>query len=189
VGIQSSPAVAGGVVYFGCRDNYAYAVDANTGQEKWKFPNNFSWVVASPAVYDDAVYFGTSDSMMFHSLDIGTGKPRLSAATKGNVFSSPAIASNMAYFGGVEGKLQAVDPQSGKYVWEFATDAARQNAHGYLSPDGKLNQKAIYLFDFYDDMVLAVDRIMSLGSIVSSPAVDGGVIYFGSADGNLYALE
>jgi len=127
--------------------------------------------------------------MKFHALDIGTGQPRFSAPTNGNVFSSPAIASGMAYFGGFDGKLQAVDLKSGKYIWEFATDAARQNARGFLTPAGKLNQKAIYLSDFYDDMVLAVDRIMSLGSIVSSPAVDGGVIYFGSADGNLYALE
>jgi outer membrane protein assembly factor BamB len=189
VGIQSSPAVADGVVYFGCRDNFAYAVDAKTGLEKWKFPNNYSWVVASPAVYGGSVYFGTSDSKMFHALDIQSGKARFSTPTKGNVFSSPAIAAGMAYFGGFDGKLQAVDIKSGKYVWEFATDAARQNAHGYLAPDGKLNQKAVYLSDFYDDMILAVDRLMSLGSIVSSPAVDSGAIYFGSGDGSLYALQ
>ena len=189
VGIQSSPAVADGVVYFGCRDNYAYAVDTKSGHEKWKFPNNLSWVIASPAIYDGAIYFGTSDSMKFHALDIRTGQPRFSAPTKGNVFSSPAIASGMAYFGGFDGKLEAVDLKSGKSVWEFATDAARQNAHGFLTPDGKLNQRAIYLSDFYEDMILAVDRMMSLGSIVSSPAVDAGVIYFGSGDGNLYALE
>lgn len=32
VGIQTSPAVAGGTVYFGCRDSHPYAVDARTGQ-------------------------------------------------------------------------------------------------------------------------------------------------------------
>jgi len=29
----------------------------------------------------------------------------------------------------------------------------------------------------------------SLGAIVSSPVVDSGVIFFGSTDGNLYALQ
>jgi len=27
-----------------------------------------------------------------------------------------------------------------------------------------------------------------LGTVLSSPVVQGGVIYFGSADGNIYAL-
>ena len=38
-------------------------------------------------------------------------------------------------------------------------------------------------------MVLALERLYSLGSILSSPVVEGGVIYFGSADGYLYALR
>jgi outer membrane protein assembly factor BamB len=37
VGFQSSPAVANGVVYTGCRDANLYALDAATGKEKWRF--------------------------------------------------------------------------------------------------------------------------------------------------------
>jgi len=189
VGIQSSPAVAGGTVFFGCRDNYFYAVDQATGKEKWKFPNHGSWVVASPAVSDGEVFFGTSDSMMFHALDGKTGHPRFSLPTPINVFSSAAIAGGMAYFGGFDGKLRAVDIKSGKYVWEFVTDASHENAPRYFGTDGKLNPNAIYLSDFYEDMILAVNRMFSMGSIVSSPVVDRGVVYFGSTDGYLYALR
>jgi outer membrane protein assembly factor BamB len=32
-------------------------------------------------------------------------------------------------------------------------------------------------------------RFVSIGSIVSSPAIDKGVVYFGSMDGTLYALQ
>ena len=35
--MASSPAVAGGVIYFGSYDGNFYAVDAGTGQLKWKF--------------------------------------------------------------------------------------------------------------------------------------------------------
>ena len=42
--------------------------------------------------------------------------------------------------------------------------------------------------DFYDDMVAGVERVMSMGSILSSPVVVDSVVYVGSADGNLYAL-
>jgi outer membrane protein assembly factor BamB len=37
--------------------------------------------------------------------------------------------------------------------------------------------------------ILAQDRQISVGSIFSSPLVANGVVYFGSTDGFLYALE
>jgi outer membrane protein assembly factor BamB len=38
-------------------------------------------------------------------------------------------------------------------------------------------------------MVAGVDRVMSMGAIISSPVIVGNAIYVGSADGNLYALR
>jgi outer membrane protein assembly factor BamB len=38
-------------------------------------------------------------------------------------------------------------------------------------------------------MSLDIYRLFSVGAIMSSPVVDRGVVYFGSADGNLYALQ
>ena len=40
-----------------------------------------------------------------------------------------------------------------------------------------------------DAGVVSVDREFSVGSIFSSPLVADGVLYVGSTDGNLYALE
>jgi outer membrane protein assembly factor BamB len=37
-------------------------------------------------------------------------------------------------------------------------------------------------------MIIGVAKMMSVGAILSSPVVVDNVIYFGSADGNLYAL-
>ena len=41
----------------------------------------------------------------------------------------------------------------------------------------------------FQDMYLDFNRFISIGAVVSSPAVDRGVVYFGSMDGNLYALQ
>jgi outer membrane protein assembly factor BamB len=38
-------------------------------------------------------------------------------------------------------------------------------------------------------MTVGLYKMFSVGAIASSPAVDRGTIYFGSADGNLYALQ
>ncbi len=186
-GIQSSPVVSGGVVYFGCRDSHVYAVDAKTGQEKWNFKT--TWVNASPAVYDGVVYFGTSIPPLFQAVDANTGKERFTLDAHMIVFSSPAIAGGMAYYGSFNGRLYAVDLKIGKFAWEFQTPASKQNALGAFGPDGAPDFKVIFTSDFFEDMYVAGAKIFSVGAMLSSPTVDRGVVYLGSADGNLYAVE
>jgi eukaryotic-like serine/threonine-protein kinase len=189
VGIQASAVVADGIVYFGCRDSNFYAVEAATGQKKWAFSNKGSWVIGSAVVQDGKVYFATSDSALLHALDAKSGTPVFSLEfKKWPFFSSPAIAGGLLYVGSHSGKLYAVDLKAQKLSWEFQTDGAQQNGSALTKPDGTPNYEAAFLDDFYDDMVVGVRKMLSVGTIMSSPAVVGGVIYVGSTDGNLYAL-
>jgi outer membrane protein assembly factor BamB len=189
VGIQSSAAVADGTVYFGCRDSNFYALEEATGKQKWAFNNHGSWVVGSPAVQGSRVYFATSDSGLFHVLDAASGAPvfELSSA-KWPMFSSLAIAANTAYVGSNSGKLFAIDLTAQKIAWEFQTDASRKNGPELTKPDGTPKYEAAFRDNFYDDIVSGLDRMMSVGAILSSPAIVNGVIYVGSTDGYVYAL-
>ena len=190
VGIQSSAAVVDGMVYFGCRDSHLYALDAATGEKKWDFPTNGSWVVASPAVKDGVVYFPTSDSSTLYAVDAQQGKLLHSLSfNKWYLFSSPAIAGNMIYVGTTQGKLAAIELADLKLSWWFESDGSKANAANYTKTDGSPNFEAMYRSDFYDDMVVGVDRIMQLGAIISSPVVVGDTVYVSSADGNIYALK
>jgi len=189
VGIQSSAAVADGVVYFGCRDSNLYAVDAASGQKKWAFNNKGSWVIGSPAVGDGKVYFATSDTGSFYALDAKSGAASFSLNFKSwPLFSSPALVGHMVYVGSHEGKLIAIDTASQKTAWTFQTDGSVKNGAPYTKPDGTPNYEAAFFDFFYNDMVVGVDKMMSVGAILSSPVVANDVIYFGSTDGNLYAL-
>jgi len=62
--IDSSPAVANGVVYVGSYDNYVYAFDAATGQLIWRAPTGF-YVESSPAVANGVVYVGSDDGNLY----------------------------------------------------------------------------------------------------------------------------
>jgi outer membrane protein assembly factor BamB len=42
---------------------------------------------------------------------------------------------------------------------------------------------------FYDDPVLGVWKMLSIGAVLSSPVIERDVIYFGSTDGNVYAIS
>jgi eukaryotic-like serine/threonine-protein kinase len=167
-----------------------YAVDAATGKKKWAYSNRGSWVIASPAVYDGKVYFATSDTGRLVALDAGTGDLLFSLDFKHwPMFSSPAIAGRRLYIGSHQGKLIALDLATKAPAWIFATEASRQNGPGLTKPDGTPNYEAAFADGFYDSMVAGVARMLSVGAVLSSPVVANGTLYFGSADGNLYALD
>ena len=147
-------------------------------------------MIGTPAVRDGMVYVGTSDSSRFLALDAKSGRLRFNFKAGAYMFSSAALAGDLAYVGDHDGRLYAVDAKTGKLVWEFQTEASKKDPMKVLSADGTLNQQAFapVLGDF-EDMYIDLYRFISIGAIVSSPVVDKGVVYFGSMDGNLYALQ
>ena len=189
-GFQASAAVVDGTVYVGSRDAHVYALDAATGRKKWDYPTSKSWVNATPAVRDGLVYAATSDSSRFFALDARTGRLRFNVDARAYVFSSPALAGKLAYFGSHNGRVYAVDAATGAPGWEFQTEASRRNEDGLLDPDGRLVQDAFKpVFGDFQDMYVDFARFVSIGAVFGSPTVDRGVLYVASTDGNLYALE
>ena len=188
-GFQSSPAVVDGVVYVGCRDANLYALDAKTGQERWRFATGLSWVVGSPAVRDGRVIFATSDSSLYHVVDAVTGKPVLQQQAKAYLFSSPTIAGDVVLIGVLNGTLEARDFATGALLWDYSTDASRANQGWALTADRRFNTPMTFRSGWREGMALAFARQSGVGSIFSTPLVAGGVVYVGSADGRLYALE
>ncbi len=191
VGIQSSPAVVDGVVYFGSRDAYAYAVDIATGKQLWKFSTDGSWVNNSMVLHDGKAFFGTSIPGIMHAVDAKSGKVIFDLPTGTPVFASMALAGETLYLGNFGGKLTAIDLKTQKPAWVFETDGAKQNAASMTNADGSIKFETVFSSPnlYYEDMVLAVHKLFTMGTILSSPVVVGDTVYFGSTDGNLYAVR
>ncbi|HWK84969.1 MAG TPA: PQQ-binding-like beta-propeller repeat protein [Caldimonas sp.] len=188
-GFQSSPAVVDGVVYSGSRDAHVYALDARTGQERWNVFTDGSWVIGSPAVSQGRVYFATSDSALYRVVDAATGQPLQQHDTLAYVFASPTVAGDVVLVGVLNGVLQARDKASGAVLWEFQTEASRANRGWVLTAERRFNGPLLYASNWHEATDVAVDRQSSVGSFFSSPLVVDGVVYIGSTDGKLYAIE
>lgn len=189
VGFQSSPAIVDGTVYTGCRDSHLYAIDAATGNEKWRFDANGSWVNSSPAVVDGKVLFATSDSSLYLVADANTGKVITREQGNALMFSSPAVAGDVVFIGVLNGSLEARDLASGNLLWTFETDAAKRNAGWALTAERRFNAPMLFWSTWREAPLVATERQFDVGSIFSSPLVVDGVVFFGSSDGNLYAIE
>jgi outer membrane protein assembly factor BamB len=105
------------------------------------------------------------------------------------MFSSPALAGDFAYIGSHDGRLLAINLKSKNLAWSFDTDGRKQNAATYTKEDGVPKYEAAFFDFFYDDMVSGVSKMMSTGAVLSSPAIAGDTILFGSTDGTLYAIQ
>jgi len=186
-GVEYTPAVSDGVVYFSSKDNHLYAVDSKTGEEKWKFETGDK-VSSSPALSEDVVYFGSWDKHLY-GVDMKTGQEKWKFKTGDSVSSSPALSEGVVYFGSSDNHLYALDSKTGEEKWKFeAGDSV------YSSP---VVSDGVVYFGSGDNHLYAVDsetgeekwKSSNVGQISSSPALSDGVVYCASYDNHLYAVD
>jgi outer membrane protein assembly factor BamB len=102
------------------------------------------------------------------------------------VYGSAIVSNDVVYFGCFDGKLRGVDPLTGAPVTEFLTQGCKDNYQKVFNNDGSFRSD----FELYGRDYNESERIIhTLGAILSTPVADAGVLYFGSSDGNLYAVE
>ena len=138
---------------------------------KWKFHTN-GYVISSPAVVGNLVYVGSTDGSLY-ALDRLTGALRWKFVTRGRVSSSPAVSNGLVYFCSYDGNLYALDTANGKLRWKFQTLGERRFEAKHLHGSQPASETMPDPFDVY----------------LSSPAVSRGQVFFGSGDGNVYALS
>ena len=85
--------------------------------------------------------------------------------------------------------LEARDLNSGELLWDFQTEASKKNKYWVLTSERKFNDRFFFYSSWREAPIVATDRQFSIGAIFSTPLVLNGVVYFGSTDGNLYAVE
>jgi len=133
--------------------------------------------------------------------------------THAKILSSPAVVHNVVYVGSFDGKLYAVNAQTGAPVWSFRTD-------GPVNSSPAVDENTVY-FSSLDGNVYAVDastgnerwRFKTKGErrftapgihgitpktqlmadpydvLLSSPNVSDGTVFVGSGDHHVYALD
>lgn len=197
--VRSSPAVASGLVVVGSGDGKVYAFDTATGAEKWAFTTGAE-VIPSPTIVDGVVYIG-SRSTFLYALDLESGEEiwRFSYGISW-VESTAAYVDNVLYVGSSDAtRLYAINTENGEKIWEFPTQG-----YAWCSPamvDGVVYIGSIHLTGglFYAVDAATGTEIWSMdpgkalvynySGVVSSPAVSKGLVYFGSLDGKLYAVQ
>ncbi len=190
--IDPSPAVQDGVVYVSTlhpeQDESLFALDAETGQQLWAFAPE-SPGLATPAVFEEVVYVGGLGGRLY-ALDSVTGVIVWDTEI-GDTASAPAVGPGTV-FAHAGGNLVAVDAQTGAERWRataggvWSSPTLAGNAV-IVGGNGREPERGLFAFD--PTTGNRRWQLQSVGSVLSSPVVVGGLVLFGSDDGAVYSFD
>jgi len=145
------------------------------GEVKWKFKTG-GRIFSSPSLSGHTAFIGSEDGNLY-ATDGQTGKLLWKFTTGGAVRSTAAVFGQTVYFGSMDGNYYALNERDGSLKWKFKTGGEKPiggiGYWGMKPPDMQMND----LWDYF----------------LSSPVPDendkGQTLYFGSSDGNVYAVN
>jgi outer membrane protein assembly factor BamB len=185
--VRSSPAVAGGLVFFGSKDGYLYAVDVESGRERWRFDLGGYPVRSSPAVANRTVFVGGGYTL--YAIDADTGEERWHFAMRYAGESSPTVADGLVFLASKESQVYAIEADSGTEKWHFTTE-------GLIFSSPAVADGVVYIGSD-DGNLYAVDektgqsrwKFAAGGEVYSSPAVVGDRVYVTSKSRSTFAVD
>ncbi len=195
---MSAAAVSDGILYFNSSeffdvtgqqpyfnsDESLYAIDAQTGQEKWVF--KAKGILTTPAFKDGTAYT-TSKSGFLYAIDMRSGREKWKLDV-GKPLYAPSIADGLVYVVDSIGRIIAVEADTGTEKWrtgkeiKVGTLLAHSNGSVY--------------FGGIENSLVAIDSLLgskkwqyTTSKPCNSPVVADKIVYFPCGDQVLYAVD
>jgi outer membrane protein assembly factor BamB len=200
-------------VFVGSSDRGLYALRAEDGSHIWRF-ETLGFVQCQP-LYDpveNAVYFGSNDGALYR-VDAKDGKLRWRFMTNAEVARRPVLHNGLLYVTNANDTVLALDPGSGKLVWQqHRTPAMGMEVAGHSGPlvfhdkvYAGFSDGNVMAFDArtgaerWQPVDLAAEAEQTLGELPQYLDVDttpvpgtlraGSVVFVGSYAGGAFALD
>ena len=187
--ITGSASVADGMVFVGTTGGRLYALEMTSGEIVWNFSAGSS-ISSSPAVEGGIIVFGTQEPGKIYALDEYTGIVRWTyEISEGKpVSSSPTIKDEKVFIASSDGYLRAFTLFEGFLLWESYLGGDVTASPAISDGTVFITGNDVYAFDELTGT--RIWRYTTSWPVLSSPAVDNGVIYVGSGnDDKAYALN
>lgn len=183
--VQFNATVNDSTVFFCSRDYNVYALKIKDGSGHWVYHQPGSWT-SVPSLSGKRLIVTMSDSHNILGFEKTYGFKLYDTPVPLNVFSSASLNDSTAYFGCIDGMIYQLDIISGKVSKLFQTDLSKEHYHDFMDNSDKI--RADIIEKYKDDATPLYTEFLKMGSIFSTIWIDDGILYFGSADGHIYAL-
>lgn len=193
--LESSPAVANDMVYFGCNDGYLYCLNMNNGELLWQY-RAYSAIVSSPLVDPETncVYFATTAGFLVSVDAHGNTIENWARYVYSKINSSPTKFGGTIIIGSDDGNLRKFDAGTGALLGivylggRIVSTAAAGGNYLYVgSTNGhvyRINGQNMTV----DWQYPPADKA-ALGAVTASPAIVYDNVYVGSWNNFFYCLD
>jgi outer membrane protein assembly factor BamB len=187
--IEGTAAIAGGVVYVGCEDEYLYALSLADGSVKWKYKTGGA-VRIGVSVNGDAVYVGDDDGK-FHCVDAKTGAKRWMFDTDADITSAANFDGHRVLFGCGDQMLYCFDKdKGGKPLWTFKVPGGP-----VMGSPAIINNRtfvagcdsALHVIDTTNGN--EIKSVELDGQVGATPALIGNFLYVGTMTNQVQAID
>ncbi len=188
-GFVAAPVYDSGTLYAGSTDGTLFALDAASGEERWRFAAGGP-IGASPALYNGRLFFG--GGAFIFAVSAVTGAEEWSVRTGSTVLASPAVNLDALVVAGHDGGLYKMRPDTGAIDWRYQTVIGRNridsapafagdaivfgSADDYVHALRPLDGDVLWEFETEDD-------------VVAAPVVASNLVLAASRDNRLYAID
>lgn len=195
-----TPAVDGGaaLIYVGGSDGFIHALNTGSGNEEWTWPTEedgtLGTITTDITLADGKVYFGVGSELW--QLDVGSqaGTPCNNLA--GGDYLTPVVSGGVIYAANEDGFVYFLNTEP--CAWAGVSIVTQEQLT--VKPavyDGIVYQpgaNGVRAYDIVDGKAVWGPYPVRDGDVVAAqvqgtPAVAGGLIYFGDEDGYIYALD
>lgn len=188
-----TPLLAGDTVVWGAAGTGLFALDAGTGEVRWREYLSAP-VRTNPLLREGDVFVGTEDGFV-QRLRLADGEPVMEYFVDGDPYGDlvPAAGNLLLFVDWMQpaGALVSFDPEDGAFLWsQAAPDTATWTTkRPFLIGDRVLagtDRGEVFAFDVRDG---TRTRLLELDAMVRSFAFSEGCLYVGTLDGSLRALR
>ncbi|SIR29953.1 Tat (twin-arginine translocation) pathway signal sequence [Haladaptatus litoreus] len=202
---RHTPAVGEKTVYAREDGEYLYAIDRETGTERWRFEvtgDDDPAGTVGPVLCDGTVYVAgnSGDDTRLYAVDAATGEERWSFFVSGGVRTTPTVEDGTLYFASfTHSTTYALDTDTGDVQWTFTGDC---DPLGHPRDDVLVTAGNAYVVDGNNLWALDADdggvewALRPNEFSLYALAVTDDTVYVGLsdgsscvADGNLVALD
>lgn len=187
--VWSAPAVDEEMVYVGGMDHYVYAIDRMTGKEAWK--KDVGGSVPGSVTLSDGVLFAGGVDRRLHALRKDDGSELWSTDQLGGwVWGEALVHDGYVYFGSLDGRIHCLSVSDGSPRWEpVSVEGAVRAGPALLDEYLIVGTEAGTMYTIEVETGKPRERFKAAGSVLSTPAVDGSMVYVGTTTGNVHAFD
>ncbi len=190
--VESSPVLDGENIFISSIDGKLHKVNAASGNLFWSkrpggkdsYMNSF---FTSPTIFGNKIFIGGNDQNMY-AADTATGNEIWKFRTGGAIFCDASANEGKVYFGSDDKNFYCVDT-SGHLVWKKDINTKSLSSSTFFENSVITAGVNGVLYSFDKNTGDINWKFATLGTISSSPLLQGNNIFIGSYDKNFYCID